>query len=120
MSGRWHHGLVSSPDFAFYASDQQSLALLGRELAAQDPSTEVTLSEHAVVLAVAAWRRDHQDGPSSESDVERAARDSAATLALIGLRIQEHGDRLPDGRVKVLLYRDQVAAAVAAAQMLGN
>jgi hypothetical protein len=111
---------VPSPDFASYASDERSLALLGREFASQDPSREVTLSEHAAGLAVAAWRRDHEATPSSESDVERAARDSAATLALIGLGIEERGVRLSDGRVRVRLHRDEIAAAVTTAQSVDN
>jgi hypothetical protein len=69
---------------------------------------------------LAAWRRDHEDDASSESDVERAARDAAATLALIGLAIEERGLRLSDGRVRVFLHAEDVAAVVATAQALSN
>jgi hypothetical protein len=68
--------------------------------------------------AVAAWDRDHDEGPPKpETTEQRTLRHQAATLSLIGLSIVNHG-RWEGDHVVVELSPDLIGNAVSASDNL--
>jgi len=102
-----------------YQRDSRVLAEIGRCLVqAPLPKIEVRLPRHLAEQAVAAWERD--DGGSKddqEPDEQRRQRHRAATLALIGLSITQHG-RWDGGEAVVSLDPAFIGMAINAADDL--
>jgi hypothetical protein len=80
-------------DYAQWAEDGQVLAQVGRSLYSQRRTVSVRIPKHLAVAAVESWERDDSGGalPSPESQEQSAVRDRGASLALIGLTIQQAG-----------------------------
>jgi hypothetical protein len=69
-------------------------------------------------VALAAWQRDHDEGPlEPETYEQRAQRHRAAMLSLIGLSIETSG-RWEDDHVVVALSADLIGIALYAAEDL--
>lgn len=97
-----------------YARDGVMLAAIGSVLDGQPATGPVRIPRDLADAAVAAWSRDELDDLADpEGEQQRQARGHAATLALIGLSIQEQS---PAGgeSVVVSLDPDLIAEAVAA------
>jgi hypothetical protein len=74
-----------------YAEDALVLARIGAVLFPQDTKLSVRLPRELADLALAAWNRDDPEGTGPagpETAAQRAARERAAYLALIGLCIE--------------------------------
>jgi hypothetical protein len=98
-----------------YRQDTNVAAAIGRAVAGQLPSTTVRIPVELADQAVRAWHRDEQE-VAPETDEHRIMRGFAAALALIGLAVEERGER--DGTdVTVTLAADQIAACVFAADL---
>jgi hypothetical protein len=75
-----------------WAADATMLHELAQELPAQTPRVEVRIPRPLADDAVAAWQREEEPGElPGETDEQRAVRDDAATLALIGQSIEDSG-----------------------------
>lgn len=95
-----------------YVEDQSVLEKIGAHMNAPGQFVTVRIPVELADLPVAAWQRDELDDPAEESDAERLVRHRWATLALIGLGIEERGVR--DGDVVVVsLPAETVADALA-------
>jgi hypothetical protein len=109
--------VTESPAQLHYRQDANVAAEIGRALAGQLPSTTVRIPVELADQAVRAWHRDDQE-TAPETDEQRIMRGFAAALALIGLAVEERGQR--DGTdVTVTLAADQIAACVFAADLQG-
>jgi hypothetical protein len=99
--------------------DARVLGEIGRGFADRDlPSIEVRLPRRLAEHAVAAWERDEGEGPvPPDTHEQRLQRHRAATLALVGLSIAEHG-RWDGDEVAVELSPVFVGDAVQAADDL--
>lgn len=98
-------------EYERYRADARVLIALGKQLHGQGDEDEVTISAGVASAAVLAWERDEEDlPPEQETPDQWLLRDAAATLALIGLSIQERGVHMPDGRVRVQLEADLLRA----------
>lgn len=96
-----------------YAEDATTLARIGAVLTGQDAGQPVRLPRDLVEIARRAWNRDETGLLDDELPEERSLRHRAATLALIGLALDERG--IPDGdHVVVTLDPDIVSDAVRA------
>jgi len=71
-----------------YRQDAQTLRQIGLALEGQSPDA-VALPDHHADAALAAWQRDEQERVESETAEQRRLRGDAATLALIGLEVEE-------------------------------
>jgi hypothetical protein len=99
-------------EYERYRADARVLMELGEQLHGQGDEDEVTISAGVANAAVLAWERDEEDlPPEHETPDQWSLREAAATLALIGLSIQQQGVHMPDGRVRVHLEADLVQAA---------
>jgi hypothetical protein len=81
-----------------YAQDALVLGRIGAVLFPQDTRLSVRLPKELADLALAAWNREDSDEPvllDQETAAQRAARDYAGYLALIGLCIENTAQ--PDG-----------------------
>ena len=79
-----------------WAEDAQVLQEVGRALYPQIPKVEVRIDHRLADQAVAAWQREEDEGDlQGETAEQQCIRDQAASLALIGLAIDETG--LEDG-----------------------
>jgi hypothetical protein len=97
-----------------YASDGRVLAAIGTALRGQPPGGPVRIPRDLADAAVAAWSRDELDELADpESEEQKRVRCQAASLALIGLSIQERSEAGGDA-VLVGLDPDLIAEAVAA------
>ena len=74
------------------------------------------LDAESADAAVRAWSWTATGDDEPETFEERVSRHFAGTLALIGLAIEERGERLADGTVRVELGTDVLAAAEMAAE----
>ena len=84
--------MASATNSEDWDRDVEVLHELARELYPQPLQVQVRISRRLADLAVAAWQREESDGERHEETSEQAtARDEAATLALIGLAIEETG-----------------------------
>jgi hypothetical protein len=93
-----------------YREDSAVLAAVGMVLRDQTPAA-VVLPEGLRQAVVAAWQRDETDHVAQQETVEqRALRERAGRLALIGLALEHAG-----GSGVVRLDPEDFAAAVAAA-----
>jgi hypothetical protein len=91
------------------------LLLSARRLVGLPAEAQVQLPQYLAVAALAAWERDETDDlPAVETADQEMLRDHAATLALIGLTMQETADLTRDP-VTVRLAPDLVANALKAA-----
>ena len=102
-----------------YREDAGVLGEVGWALANSElPRVEVRLPRRLAEAAVAAWKRDDNDGPLDPETVEqRIQRHRAATLALIGLSIV-NGGRWETDEVVVELSPDLIGVAVDASDDL--
>jgi hypothetical protein len=79
-------------DYSAWEADAALLRILGRQLGAQAPRVRVRLRRDLANQARAAWQRnDPPEGRPGETVEQRIVRDQAASLALIGLAIDESG-----------------------------
>jgi hypothetical protein len=79
-----------------YADDAVVLGQIGAILFPQDTSLSVRVPKELAALALEAWNRDEQSRPAgAETAEQRAVRERAAYLALIGLCIENTAQ--PDG-----------------------
>ena len=79
------------------------------------PEVEVWLPRALAELALAAWQREHDEGPPApETFEQRVLRHRAAALSLIGLSI-ESGGRWSDDGVIVEVHPQFIGEALAAA-----
>lgn len=99
---------------ARYAEDAATLALIGAAMADQDPRQPVRLPRDLVDIARRAWHRDETGIIGDELPEERSLRHRAATLALIGLAVEERGTS-EGNHVLVALDADIVSDAIRAA-----
>lgn len=75
-----------------WESDAEQLHQLAQVLLPQTPRVELTVPRTLADRAVAVWQREEHAGDlESETDAQRAVRDEAATLALIGQSIEDSG-----------------------------
>ncbi|MDI2130387.1 hypothetical protein [Yinghuangia seranimata] len=74
-----------------YDGDSKVLAAIGDSVEAQIGRVTVRLPKAVAEAAVAAWDRDELDPIGEETHEQRALRNDAAELALIGLAISERG-----------------------------
>ncbi len=101
-----------------WAIDAGSLRELGQHLFYQDLRVELRLPRATADEALAAWQReDDEQEPSGETAEQRMVRDQAASLALIGLAVDETG--IGDGdeviaKVDAWLIGKALSAAVEA------
>ena len=102
-----------------YRQDAKLLGEIGAVLVQADiPRFEVRLPRALAEKALAAWQREIDEAPlDPESYEQRAQRHRAATLALIGLSIQNSG-RWEDEHVVVDLSANLIGVAVDAADDL--
>ena len=80
-------------DYTQWAEDGQVLAQIGRSLFPQRRTISVRIPRHLAAAAVQGWERGDSGGnlPSPESPEQSVTRDRGASLALIGLAIQQCG-----------------------------
>ena len=99
-----------------YRQEAEVLGEVGAALAALSlPEVEVRLPRALAELALAAWQREHDEGPPApETFEQRVLRHRAATLTLIGRSI-ESGGRWSDDDVTVELHPQFIGEALAAA-----
>jgi hypothetical protein len=104
-----------------YREEAVTLGELGWVLACSKlPPVEVRLPRLLAEKAVAAWKREGEEGPPAPEDYEqRVQRHRAATLSLIGLSITNHGRWESDG-VVVELSPDLIGNAVTASDDLSS
>lgn len=114
-----HDAKMTSGDTAsvykMYLSDCTVLAAIGDAIAAQRNPVTLRIPQTLADAAVAAWNRNSTPPlPSHETQEQRAIRNRAGSLALIGLAIESVGYRdgeemtvvLPDGlRMEALAAR---------------
>lgn len=102
-----------------YREDAALLGALGRVLAqAKLPRIEVRLPRRLAEAAVAAWERQHNEGPlDPETYEQRVQRHHAGTLALIGLSII-NGGRWEADEMAVELSPNLIGVAVHASDDL--
>ena len=98
--------------------EAELLALVGQSLFAQDLRVRVQLSSALAAGALAAWKREDTDHTLDESRTERAIRQRAGALALIGLTVDEVASAAGD-EVEVELHAWQIGAALDAAEEAG-
>ncbi len=98
---------------AKFAEEAKALGRLGQGsfLPEEIPQVCVVLSEEAASTASAAWSWTAQGDDEPESLEDRVVRHFAGSLALIGLAIEERGERLEDGQVQVLISIDLLVEA---------
>ncbi|GAA4953882.1 hypothetical protein [Actinoplanes utahensis] len=99
--------MTETPAQRRYRDDARLLAGIGEQVAAQTGPVTVRLPQEVAEAAVRAWQRDETDPPGPESGEQAYVRAFAASLALIGLAIDE-----ADGDVVVTLDPARAAAAV--------
>lgn len=98
-----------------YAVDTRTLAAIGEALVGLPAEAPVQLPRYLAMAALAAWEREETDDlPAIETAEQEMLRDHAATLALVGLAMQENADLTRDP-VTVRLMPDLVANALKAA-----
>jgi hypothetical protein len=101
-----------------YREDARLLTEIGAVLASSDlPTVAVRLPSALARAAVAAWQRDDEGEADPESYEQRVVRYRAATVALIGLAVEQRGQAEGDD-VVVELSPDLIGNAVAAADEL--
>jgi hypothetical protein len=80
-----------------YREDAATLVEIGAALSAQElPPVRVRIPKALADRAVAAWQRDDGEVVGEETAEQAANRDRAATLALIGLTVEHHGELVGD------------------------
>ena len=102
-----------------YRQEAEVLGEVGAALAGLAlPEVEVRLPRALAELALAAWQREHDEGPPApETFEQRVLRHRAATLSLIGLSI-ESGGNWADDHMTVRLHPQFIGEALAAADDL--
>lgn len=114
-----HDERMDEANYVEWAHDAEVLARIGWQLSGQPMRIAVRLSRDLADQAVAAWQRDDDEGPLPPGRPEqRAIRRKAATLALIGLAI-ENGGRTESSDVIVALDAWHVGDAYNAADDAG-
>jgi hypothetical protein len=98
-----------------YRQDAKKLRQIGHALEGQAPDA-VVLPDQLAEAALAAWQRDEQERVESETEEQRRVRGDAATLALIGLQVEE---ARRSGGTGLVLHPDTFAEARAAATRSG-
>jgi hypothetical protein len=103
-----------------WAADAQKLYEVAQELLPQMTLIEVRITRNIADEAVAAWRREEDPGElTNETDEQRSLRDDAATLALIGMAVEESG--IEDGdHVRFKLDAWTLGTALNAADRAGR
>jgi len=97
-----------------YQRDSEVLASIGRVLEAQPNQASVRLPRDLADAAVAAWQRDEQEPLAApETPWQRAVRMHAATLAMIGLKIEQGVTQVDEG-VLVAIDAETIHEAIAA------
>lgn len=103
-----------------WAREAETLARIGAVLFSQPTTLTVRLPADLASAALAAWQRDHED-PTWDGDrdeVDRRTRHRAGALALIGLAVEQRGER--DGEdIVVEVDAWQVGDALEAADERG-
>jgi hypothetical protein len=99
-----------------YRHEAEVLSEVGAALAELSlPEVEVRLPRALAELALAAWKREHDEGPPTpETFEQRVLRHRAAALSLIGLSIESGGSWSGD-EVTVRLQPQFIGEALAAA-----
>ena len=107
-----------SGQYSRYSEDARQLARLGMELRGAASGQPVRLSRDLAELALAAWRRDERELlPDIETNAQVQMRSEAATLALIGLAV-EQGGVVDEAVVVGNLAQEFIADAIAAADRM--
>ncbi|SDC93189.1 hypothetical protein [Actinokineospora iranica] len=102
--------MANHEQYVRYREDSHVLAAIGTHIDAQLGRLTVRLPRAVAEAAVAAWERDEPAGHDTETGEQRALRDQAAELALIGLAIAQRG-RWEDAEVVVDLDVGSAGAA---------
>lgn len=111
---------MSQPDRSARHDEAELLAEIGRHLFEQDLRVTVQLPADLAARARAGWQRDDAgDTDREESSAERATRNDAAALALIGLAIEDRSTPGAGESVTVALDAWQIGTALDAAERLG-
>ena len=111
--GRCQDGSIDQ--YQRYARDSTVLSAIGRALHGQSTAGPVRIPRDLALAAAAAWSRDELDELADpENDAQTQTRHHAASLALIGLTIEERSD-IGHDPVLVDLDADLISAAIAAA-----
>ena len=101
-----------------YREDARLLGEIGAILARTDlPRITVRLQSALAQAALEGWQHDDEGGPDPESFEQRAIRHRAATLALIGLAVEQSGREEGDA-VVVELTPNEIGNAFDAADDL--
>lgn len=98
-----------------YAHDSEVLAAIGTALRKGTPATPVKLPRDLALATLTAWQRDEtEELAQPETPRQAAVRAHAATLALIGLALEDGAD-LDSDPVTVHIDADLIREAIAAA-----
>jgi hypothetical protein len=101
-----------------YREEARVLGEIGVLLSRSDlPRVTVRLPSSLARAAAAAWQRDDESEPDTETYEQRVIRHRAGALALIGLAVEERG-RTDGDEVVVDLHPDVIGSAVNAADDL--
>lgn len=106
--------MAESPAQQRYRQDTVVLAEIGRHLRDRLPPVTVRLPADLAALAQRAWDRDEEESVDTETVEQAVVRSFAATLALIGLAV-EQGDDTGDA-VVVTLAPHEIAGCLFAAE----
>jgi hypothetical protein len=106
-----------SPAQRRFRRDADVLAEIGGCLSGQLEPVVVRLPRRLAADALAAWERTEEDPIGPESPEQEIMRAFAATLALIGLAV-EQTDITGEGEVSISLTPQQVAGSVFAAELV--
>lgn len=98
-----------------YRHDAQVLAEIGRHLTSQLEPATLRLPARLAAKAALAWSRDELDPAGPESGEQAVVRSFAATLALIGLAVEQQ-HQAGDDDIVVTLAPEQIAGALFAAE----
>lgn len=113
-------GCMNTQWRSVYQQEEAVLAEMGAALRGQQfPQIPVRIPRALAERAVTAWKREVEEGGtiSKEAPEERTARHRAGTLALIGIAVDERGQR--DGEdILVSLHPEQIGVALDATDIL--
>jgi hypothetical protein len=119
MSPKYGRVVDESPAQRRFRRDTHVLAEIGGCLSSQLEPMVVRLPRRLATEALAAWERTEEDPVGPESPEQTIVRAFAATLAFIGLAVEQTGIAGED-EVSVSLTPQQVAGSVFAAELVAD